>query len=135
MDAIERATRWFFAGRNAWVLWPVGIFAATLVLVATGLLSSLAVGAFLMVVPLAWLVGLLGIGTRDHVSRSRAAGHRLLRECGMPALWATLYTLPVWLINNWMTGLLWWLLVVYIEMVRRSRLVQRRSPGVARVQE
>jgi hypothetical protein len=133
MDAIERATRWFFAGRNAWVLWPVGIFAATLVMVATGLLSSLAVGTFLMVVPLAWLVGLLGIGTRDHVNRSRAAGRRLFQECGMPALWATLYTVPVWLISNWMTGLLWWLLVVYIEMVRRSRMVQERSSGVAQV--
>jgi hypothetical protein len=133
MDAVERAMRWFFAGRNAWVLWPVGIIAVTLAVVATGLLNSLAVGALLMVMPLAWLVGLLGIGTRDNVNRSRAAGHRLLRECGMPALWATFYTLPVWLISNWMTGLLWWLLVVYIQIVRRSRIVREGLSGPAQV--
>ena len=125
MDAIERATRWFFTGRNAWVLWPVGIIAVVLAIAATGVLSGLVLGTFLIVVPLAWLVGLLGIGTRDHANRARAAGHRLLRESGIPALWATLYTLPVWLISNWMIGSLWWLLVVYIEIGRRSRIVRQ----------
>jgi hypothetical protein len=80
-------------------------------------------------------VGLLGIGTRDHVNRARAAGHQILRESGIPALWATLYTLPVWLISNWMVSLLWWLLVVYIEIGRRSRIVRERSTGVAQVKQ
>ena len=127
MDAIERATRWFFAGRNAWVLWPVGIIAVVLAIAATGLLSGMLLGMFLIVVPLAWLVGLLGVGTRDHVNRVRAAGHQLLREAGIPALWATLYTVPVWLITEWMVGLLWWLLVVYVEIGRRSRMVRERG--------
>ena len=127
MDAIERATRWFFAGRNAWVLWPVGIIAVVLAIAATGLLSGMLLGMFLIVVPLAWLVGLLGVGTRDHVNRARAAGHQLLREAGIPALWATLYTVPVWLITEWMVGLLWWLLVVYVEIGRRSRMVRERG--------
>jgi hypothetical protein len=135
MDAIERATRWFFAGRNAWVLWPVGLIALVLVVAATGVLSGLVLGTLLIVVPLAWLVGLLGIGTRDHVNRARAAGHQILRESGIPALWATLYTLPVWLISNWMVSLLWWLLVVYIEIGRRSRIVRERSTGVAQVKQ
>jgi hypothetical protein len=125
MDAIERATRWFFAGRNAWVLWPVGIIAVVLAIAATGVLSGLLLGTFLIVVPLAWLVGLLGVGTRDHVNRVRAAGHQLLREAGIPALWASLYTVPVWLITDWMVGLLWWLLVVYVEIGRRSRIVRQ----------
>ena len=133
MDAIERATRWFFAGRNAWVLWPVGIIAVVLVVAATGVFSGLLLGTFLIIVPLAWLVGLLGIGTRDHVNRVRAAGHQILRESGIPALWATLYTLPIWLISNWMVSLLWWLLVVYIEIGRRSRIVRER--GMSRVQQ
>jgi hypothetical protein len=126
MDAIERATRWFFAGRNAWVLWPVGLIAVVLVVAATGLLSGVVLGTVLIIVPLAWLVGLLSIGTRDHVNRARAAGRQLLRESGIPALWATLYTLPVWLITNWMISLLWWLLVVYIEIGRRSRVRKTR---------
>jgi hypothetical protein len=125
MDAIERATRWFFAGRNAWVLWPVGIIAVVLAVAATGVLSGLLLGTFLIVVPLAWLAGLLGVGTRDHVNRVRAAGHQLLREAGIPALWASLYTVPVWLVTDWMVGLLWWLLVVYIEIGRRSRIVRQ----------
>ena len=125
MDAIERATRWFFTGRNAWVLWPVGIIAVVLAVAATGVLSGLLLGTLLIVVPLAWLVGLLGIGTRDHVNRARAAGHRVWQESGIPALWATLYTLPVWLISNWMVALLWWLLVVYVEIGRRSRSVRQ----------
>jgi hypothetical protein len=133
MDAIERATRWFFAGRNAWVLWPVGIIAVVLAIAATGVLSGLLLGTFLIIVPLAWLVGLLGVGTRDHVNRARAAGQQLLREAGIPALWATLYTLPIWLISNWMVSLLWWLLVVYIEIGRRSRIVRER--GMSRVQQ
>ena len=94
MDTIERATRWFFAGRNAWVLWPVGIIAVVLAIAGTGVLNGLVLGTFLIVVPLAWLVGLLGVGTRDHVRRVRAAGNQLLREAGIPALWASLYTLP-----------------------------------------
>jgi hypothetical protein len=125
MDAIERATRWFFAGRNAWVLWPVGIIAVVLAIAATGMLSGLLLGTFLIVVPLAWLVGLLGVGTRDYVNRARAAGHQLLREAGIPALWASLYSLPVWLTTEWMVGLLWWLLVVYIEIGRRSRIARQ----------
>ena len=136
MDAIERATRWFFAGRNAWVLWPVGIIAVVLAIAATGVLSGLLLGTFLIVVPLAWLVGLLGVGTRDYVNRARAAGHQLLREAGIPALWASLYSLPVWAITDWMVALLWWLLVVYIEIGRRSRIARQalhrvgtRSPG------
>ena len=133
MDAIERATRWFFAGRNAWVLWPVGIIAVVLVVAATGVFSGLLLGTFLIIVPLAWLVGLLGIGTRDHVNRVRAAGHQILRESSIPALWATLYTLPIWQISNWMVSLLWWLLVVYIEIGRRSRIVRER--GMSRVQQ
>ncbi len=133
MDAIERATRWFFAGRNAWVLWPVGLMAVVLVVAATGVLSGLLLGTLLIVVPLAWLVGLLGIGTRDHVNRARAAGHQILRESGIPALWATLYTLPVWLISNWMVSLLWWLLVVYIEIGRRSRVVRQRGMSGASI--
>ena len=127
MDAIERAARWFFTGRKAWVLWPVGIIAMTLAMAATGVLSDLAAGAFLLVVPLAWLVGLLGIVARDHANRSLAGGGALLRESWAPALWAAFYTLPVWLLSNWMAGLLWWLLVVYIETERRSRLVRERS--------
>ncbi len=133
MDAIERVTRWFFAGRNAWVLWPVGLMAVVLVVAATGVLSGLVLGTLLIVVPLAWLVGLLGIGTRDHVNRARAAGHQILRESGIPALWATLYTLPVWLISNWMVSLLWWLLVVYIEIGRRSRVVRQRGMSGASI--
>ena len=46
MDAIERATRWFFAGRNAWVLWPVGIIAVVLAIAATGVLSGLLLARF-----------------------------------------------------------------------------------------
>ena len=133
MDAIERAMRWFFTGRKGWVLWPVGIMAVVLALAATGVLSSLVAGTFLIVVPLAWLAGLLGIGTRDHVNKLRAAGHQLLREAGIPALWATLYTLPVWLIGNWLASLLWWLLVVYVEMERRSRILRERPTGIAQV--
>jgi ribose/xylose/arabinose/galactoside ABC-type transport system permease subunit len=127
MDAIERATRWFFAGRNAWVLWPVGIIAVVLAIAATGVLNGLLLGTFLIVVPLAWLVGLLGVGTRDYVHRTRAAGHQLLREAGIPALWASVYTLPVWVIIDWMVALLWWLLVIYIEIGRRARHV-RQTP-------
>jgi hypothetical protein len=125
MDAIERATRWFFAGRNAWVLWPVGIIAVVLAIAATGVLSGLLLGTFLIVVPLAWLVGLLGVGTRDYVDRARAAGHQLLQEAGIPAVWASLYSLPVWAITDWMVALLWWLLVVYIEIGRRSRIARQ----------
>lgn len=121
MDTIERATRWFFAGRNAWVLWPVGMIAVVLAIAATGVVSGLLLGIFLIVVPLAWLVGLLSIGARDQVQRARAAGHKLLRESGIPAVWATVYTLPVLMVTNWMIALLWWLLVVYIEIGRRSR--------------
>jgi len=131
MDAIERATRWFFTGRNAWVLWPVGIIAVVLVIAATGLLHGLVLGTFLIVVPLAWLVGLLGIGTRNHVNRMRAAGHQILQESGIPALWASLYTLPIWLLSNWMVSLLWWLLVVYVEIGRRARSVRERSKPIA----
>ena len=125
MDAIERATRWFFAGRNAWVLWPLGIIGVVLAVAGTGLLNGLVLGTFLIVVPLAWLVGLLGVGTRDHVRRMRAAGSQLLREAGIPALWASLYTLPVWVITGWMVALLWWLLVVYVEIGRRARLIRQ----------
>ncbi len=135
MDAIERAMRWFFTGRKAWVLWPVGIIGVVLAMAATGVLSSLLAGTFLIVVPLAWVVGLLGIGTRDHVNKLRATGHQLLRESGIPALWATLYTLPVWLISNWMASLLWWLLVVYIEIERRSRMLRERPTGIAQVKQ
>jgi hypothetical protein len=133
MDAIDRAMRWFFAERNAWVLWPVGMIAVILVVVATGLLNRLAVGALLMVMPLAWLVGLLGIGTRDNVNKiargwaSPFAGMRDARAMGR------LLHLPVWPISNWMTGLLWWLLVVYIEIVRRSRVVSEGLSGPAEV--
>ena len=127
MDAIERATRWFFTGRKAWVLWPVGIIAMTLAMAATGVLSDLTAGAFLLVVPLAWLVGLLGIVARDHANRSLAGGRALLRESWTPALWAAVYALPVWLLSNWTAGLLWWLLVVYIETERRSRIARQRG--------
>jgi hypothetical protein len=135
MDAIERATRWFFAGRNAWVLWPIGIIAVVLVIAATGVLSGLVLGTFLIIVPLAWLLGLLGIGTRNHVNRMRAAGHQIVRESGIPALWASLYTLPIWLISNWMISLLWWLLVVYVEIGRRARMVRERSTAVAQTKQ
>ena len=131
MDAIERATRWFFAGRNAWVLWPVGIIAVVLAIAATGVLSGLLLGTFLIVVPLAWLVGLLGVGTRDYVHTARAAGRQLLREAGIPAVWASVYTLPVWVITDWRVALLWWFLVVYIEIGRRARHLRRRQDGKA----
>jgi hypothetical protein len=131
MDAIERATRWFFAGRNAWVLWPVGTIAVVLALAATGMLSSLLAGTFLIVIPLAWLAGLVGLGTRDHVQRVRANGRQLLRESGIPALWAALYTLPVWLLSNWMVGLAWWTLVVYCETERRARNARPDVSGAA----
>ena len=114
----------------------VVIIAVVLAIAATGVLSGLLLGTFLIVVPLAWLVGLLGVGTRDYVNRARAAGHQLLREAGIPALWASLYSLPVWAITDWMVALLWWLLVVYIEIGRRSRIARQalhregtRSPG------
>jgi hypothetical protein len=107
------------------VLWPVGIIAVVLAIAATGVLSGLLLGTFLIVVPLAWLVGLLGVGTRDYVNRARAAGHQLLREAGIPALWASLYSLPVWAITDWTVALLWWLLVVYIEIGRRSRIARQ----------
>ena len=71
MDAIERATRWFFAGRKAWVLWPVGIMAVTLAGTAVGAIGQLAAGVFLIVVPVAWVAGLLGIAVRDYLSRPR----------------------------------------------------------------
>ena len=135
MDAIERAMRWFFAGRKAWVLWPVGIIGLVLAIAAVGAMSGASAGTFLIVVPLAWFVGLLCIGTRDHVRRLRTAGHELLREAGVPALWATLYALPVWLISNGMVSLLWWLLVVYIEIQRRSRLVRERSTQSAQIEQ
>ncbi|HTS51860.1 MAG TPA: hypothetical protein VMH26_01185 [Burkholderiales bacterium] len=135
MDAIERAMRWFFTGRKAWVLWPVGIIGVVLAMTATGAMSRLLAGAFLIVVPLAWLVGLLGIGTRDHMNKLRATGHQLLRESGIPALWASLYTLPVWLISNGTVSLLWWLLVAYIEIERRSRSVRERSTGTSQVKQ
>jgi hypothetical protein len=129
MDTIERATRWFFAGRNAWVLWPVGIIAVVLAIAGTGVLNGLVLGTFLIVVPLAWLVGLLGVGTRDHVRRVRAAGNQLLREAGIPALWASLYTLPVWAITDWMVALLWWLLVVYRDRAPSAP----RSPAATQI--
>ncbi len=132
MDAIERATRWFFAGRNAWVLWPVGIIAVVLAIAATGVLSGLLLGTFLIVVPLAWLVGLLGVGTRDHVNRVRAAGHQLVREAGIPALWASLYT-AARLADHRLDGRL---TVVASGGLHRDRAsVAHRSAGAAQVRQ
>ena len=129
MDAIERATRWFFAGRKAWVLWPVAIMAATLAGTAVGAIGQLAAGVFLIVVPVAWVAGLLGIAVRDYLNRSRT---RDLRESSGPALWAGLYAMPVLLISNWTVAVLWWLVVVYIEKERRARVVRERSASHAR---
>ena len=129
MDAIERVTRWFFAGRKAWVLWPVAIMAATLAGTAVGVIGQLAAGVFLIVVPVAWVAGLLGIAVRDYLSRPRT---RDLRESSGPALWAGLYALPVLLISTWTVAVLWWLVVVYIEKERRARIVRERSASHAR---
>lgn len=132
MDAIERATRWFFAGRKAWVLWPVGIMAVTLAGTVVGAIGQLAAGVFLIVVPVAWVAGLLGIAMRDYLSRPRTRERQALRESSGPALWAGLYALPVLLISNWTAALLWWLVVVYIEKERRARVVRERSASHAR---
>ena len=129
MDAIERAARWFFAGRKAWVLWPVAIMAATLAGTAVGVIGQLAAGVFLIVVPVAWVAGLLGIAVRDYLSRPRT---RDLRESSGPALWAGVYALPVLLISNWTVAVLWWLVVVYIEKERRARVIRERSASHAR---
>jgi len=130
MHAIERAMRWFFAGRKAWVLWPVGIMAVTLAGTAVGAIGQLAAGVFLIVVPVAWVAGLLGIAVRDYLSRPRT---RDLRESSGPALWAGLYALPVLLISTWTVAVLWWLVVVYIEKERRARIVRERSASHARL--
>jgi len=127
MDAIERATRWLFAGRKAWVLWPVGIMAVTLAGTAVGAIGQLAAGVFLIVVPVAWVAGLLGIAARDYLARPRTRERPVLVESWSPALWAGLYALPVLLISNWTVALLWWLVVVYIEKERRSRIDHERS--------
>lgn len=127
MDAIERATRWFFAGRKAWVLWPVGIMAVTLAGTAVGAIGQLAAGVFLIVVPVAWVAGLLGIAARDYLTRPRTRERPVLVESWGPALWGGLYALPVLLISNWTVALLWWLVVVYIEKERRSRIGRERS--------
>jgi len=127
MDAIERATRWFFAGRKAWVLWPVGIMAVTLSGTAVGAIGQLAAGVFLIVVPVAWVAGLLGIAARDYLTRPRNPEHPVSGESWGPALWAGLYALPVLLISNWTVALAWWLVVVYIEKERRSRIDRERS--------
>ena len=130
MDAIERATRWFFAGRKAWVLWPLGIMAVTLAGSAVGAIGQLAAGVFLIVVPVAWVAGLLGIAARDHLSRPRTRDSLLLSELWSPVLWAGLYVLPVLLISNWTVALLWWLVVAYIEKERRARAAQARVSSI-----
>ena len=122
MDTIERATRWFFAGRHAWVLWPVAIMAVTLAATAIGMIGQLAAGVFLIAVPVAWVAGLVGITARDHLSWPRIRECPVFNESWSPVLWAGLYALPVLLISNWTIALLWWLVVVYIEKERRSRL-------------
>jgi len=127
MDAIERATRWFFAGRRAWVLWPVAVIAMTLTGIAVGVIGQLTAGVFLIVVPIGWLAGLLGIASRDYLRRPRTWARPVFDEPWAPALWAGLYALPVLLIsNNWTIALLWWLVVVYIERERRARVVREQ---------
>ena len=132
MDAIERAARWFFAGRKAWVLWPVGIMAVTLAGSAVGVIGQLAAGVFLIVVPVAWVTGLLGIAARDYVSRPRRLERPVSGESWSPALWAGLYALPVLLISNWTVALLWWIVVAYVEKERRAHIVRGRSTSHAR---
>jgi len=129
MDAFERGMRWFFTGRKAWVLWPIGIIAMILAMVAAGVLSDLTAGAFLLVVPVAWIVGLLGVVARDHANHTFTGRRPLVPESWIPALWAAVYALPVWLLTSWTAALLWWLLVLYIETERRSRSV-RQHPSV-----
>jgi len=96
---------------------------------AVGAIGQLAAGVFLIVVPVAWVAGLLGIAVRDYLSRPRT---RDLRESSGPALWAGLYALPVLLISTWTVAVLWWLVVVYIEKERRARIVRERSASHAR---
>jgi len=132
MDAIGRAMRWFVVGRRAWVLWPIAIIVLVLTMAVSGVLSNLMAGTLLIAVPIAWLVGLLGVAARDQMDRTHAAGSKLFRELCVPGLWATLYALPVWLLGNWVAGSLWWCLVAYIESERRWRATQksaRRAPG------
>jgi hypothetical protein len=129
MDAFERGMRWFCTGRNAWVLWPVAIIAVVLAMAAAGMLNNLIAGTLLIVLPLAWLVGLLSVGTRERLNRSRAAGFQLMQELGVAAVWASLYTLPVWLLSNGIISLLWWSLVVYVETERRARTPRPETPG------
>jgi hypothetical protein len=131
MDAIERATRWFFAGRKAWVLWPVGIMAVTLAGTAVGAIGQLAAGVFLIVVPVAWVAGLLGIAARDHLSRPCTRERLLLSELWSPVLWAGLYVLPILLISNWTVALLWWLVVAYVEKERRFRAAQQSASNTS----
>src|SRR5262249_40510663 len=95
-----------------------------------GMIDQLAAGVFLIVVPVAWVAGLLGVAARDYLSRPRE--RRVLDASWGPALWAGLYTLPVLLIGNWTVALLWWIVVAYIEKERRATIVRDRSPSHAR---
>jgi hypothetical protein len=105
----------------------------TLAGTAVGVIGQLAAGVFLIVVPVAWVAGLLGIAARDYLSRSRTHERPVSGEPWVPALWAGLYALPVLLISNWTAALLWWIVVAYIEKERRARVVRERSTSHARL--
>jgi hypothetical protein len=106
--------------------------ALVLLIPVMGIVMPIVLGLGVVMLFFSWLAGMIGMGSTDHVSESRGIVRQIVRESGVPAVWAAAYTLPLWLVLGVMSGgqvFFWWLLVLAVED-ERPRHIEDRAERV-----